>query len=377
MGSAYSYINKESVVAVVVVISLIFVTYVQHSRDTAAVNGLDLLLPSKATPATTASGGKKNNKKKEKEKEKKPTPSPEPAQPIVVPFPAVIPGDFDSGSANDASATPEPESSSKAKKQKKKKATKKGTLSPPSGEPLSDSSAAGPSTGKHQQPLRPNDTDSSWTQVSRKKKAGDSEKDLGLNVPTSEVGGSTTGTSSPVNERTEDEVRSTREEKENRRTLAEKMLPKPRKTGVEDMLEIPDHPSVARVMRVSPQPGEKPASGFSWADYEDVHVDSTNDADGEDDGGWGVVKSRGRSKIERTSSSHSDSASQGPTKAPESLTKKQRQNAAKREAQKAAKAESAAEQAAALAKHKRELEKIRMGEKSVASVDGKGKLVWD
>ena len=66
------------------------------------------------------------------------------------------------------------------------------------------------------------------------------------------------------------------------------------------MLEEPDQPSVARVMRVQPNPGEKPAPGFSWADYEDVHTAAAEDADGEDDGGWGVVKSR-----TRTSTLHS------------------------------------------------------------------------
>jgi hypothetical protein len=42
---------------------------------------------------------------------------------------------------------------------------------------------------------------------------------------------------------------------------------------------------------VRPPPGEKPAKGFSWEDYEGVHVDE-DDASGEDDGGWGVVRSR-------------------------------------------------------------------------------------
>lgn len=60
------------------------------------------------------------------------------------------------------------------------------------------------------------------------------------------------------------------------------------------MLEVPDQPSVARVLRVQPTPGEKPAPGFSWADYEDVQVAAAEEADGEDDGGWGVVKSRSR-----------------------------------------------------------------------------------
>jgi hypothetical protein len=64
------------------------------------------------------------------------------------------------------------------------------------------------------------------------------------------------------------------------------------------MLETPDYPTLSRVMRVQPMPDEKPASGFSWGDYEDVRVAESagggNDADGEDDG-WGVVKSKGRS----------------------------------------------------------------------------------
>lgn len=62
------------------------------------------------------------------------------------------------------------------------------------------------------------------------------------------------------------------------------------------MLEEPDYPQLSRVMRIKPRPDEQPAAGFSWGDYEDVDDSrgTANDADGEDDGGWGVVKSRGR-----------------------------------------------------------------------------------
>jgi hypothetical protein len=57
------------------------------------------------------------------------------------------------------------------------------------------------------------------------------------------------------------------------------------------MLETPDVPSLARVMRIAPPAGQEPPAGFTWADYEDVKAG--NDADQEDDGaGWGVVKSR-------------------------------------------------------------------------------------
>lgn len=66
------------------------------------------------------------------------------------------------------------------------------------------------------------------------------------------------------------------------------------------MLETPDYPTVSRVMRVQPLPDEKPASGFSWGDYEDVHagehLGGGNEADGEDDS-WGVVKSRSRLRM--------------------------------------------------------------------------------
>lgn len=66
--------------------------------------------------------------------------------------------------------------------------------------------------------------------------------------------------------------------------------------NIPSMLETSDYPTVARVMRIAPGPDEKPAAGFSWGDYEDVDDArvTADDADGEDDGGWGVVKSRGR-----------------------------------------------------------------------------------
>jgi hypothetical protein len=48
--------------------------------------------------------------------------------------------------------------------------------------------------------------------------------------------------------------------------------------------------ALAPIVPIRPPPGEKPAKGFSWEDYEGVHVDE--DASGEEDGGWGVVRSR-------------------------------------------------------------------------------------
>ncbi|KIM79227.1 hypothetical protein PILCRDRAFT_823823 [Piloderma croceum F 1598] len=78
------------------------------------------------------------------------------------------------------------------------------------------------------------------------------------------------------------------------------------------MQKTPNYPAISRVMRVQPRPDEKPASGFSRGDYEDISVDhertssggaagdnendDDRDGDGEGDNndGWGIVKSRGR-----------------------------------------------------------------------------------
>ncbi|KAG6334091.1 hypothetical protein ID866_4996 [Astraeus odoratus] len=136
-----------------------------------------------------------------------------------------------------------------------------------------------------------------------------------------------------------------------RRTLAEKLAPRPRRTGVEDMLQRPDVPPPARVMRVAPRADELPAPGFSWGDYEDVAAGNhtANDADGEDEGGWGIVKGKARPRNQRASPPEQPSEA-----APErTLTKKQRQNAKKREMAKAAKAETEATRLEGLAKHKR------------------------
>jgi len=64
------------------------------------------------------------------------------------------------------------------------------------------------------------------------------------------------------------------------------------------MLEQSDFPTLARVMRVQPRPDESPVPGFSWEDYGDVVEDSllVHDADQEDEGEWGVVKSRSRTR---------------------------------------------------------------------------------
>ncbi|KAJ3489453.1 hypothetical protein NLJ89_g11529 [Agrocybe chaxingu] len=232
------------------------------------------------------------------------------------------------------------------------------------------------------------DTDGSWTRVgSRRRDATASSASVksAAESTANDTGVAASNNSSPVAERaaastTEDESQpdsfllhsSTRDRTgENRKTLAEKLLPKPRKTGVDDMLETPDYPTLARVMRVQPLPNEKPASGFSWADYEDNGPSPPH-----------------RSATGTPPILHIPLRPQRPSQ------KRQRTNADKRDAQKAAKADAEAERLATLAKHKRELEKVKMAEqekerererkkgKAVsggmkAGVDEKGRLVWE
>ncbi|KIM88394.1 hypothetical protein PILCRDRAFT_814293 [Piloderma croceum F 1598] len=336
---------------------------------------------------------------------------------VVVAFPTFLPGQFDAESiASDEPSASQPKKSRKKKGKGKDKQTTAGASSAESSTPVPQSKpkqkrSSEPLTSKSatvkSAPLIDTTTDGSWTRVeSHNRKAQQAAGDQ-LQPSLSVTTETETGESSPVTERTDEDkdVVPPRSSNENRRTLAEKLLPKPRKTAVDDMLETPDYPAISRVMRVQPRPDEKPASGFSWGDYEDVGVDreaagdNENDGDGEGEGedndGWGVVKGRGRSKPNQNSSSQFQSSSQ--QKPPSSSTsseqtKRQRQNAAKREAQKAAKASAEADRLATLAKHKRELERTKMLEQFAsggggkggktsggmkASVDGNGKLVWD
>ncbi|KAG9123161.1 hypothetical protein FRC07_000161 [Ceratobasidium sp. 392] len=228
----------------------------------------------------------------------------------------------------------------------------------------------------------PSTTDGAWTRVETKRRA---------------AGGSTirsTGPAAVLSDGLTTSVTGTEDEQEDvesvkPRTLAERLLPTGRKTGVEDMLESPQYPDVARVMRVKPTEGEQPAAGYTWGDYEDVDENKVVSMDDEetDEGGWGVVTSR-RPQRSRTLTPSTQASKQPST---ENLSKKQRQNAAKRDAAKAAKAESEAERQARLAAHKRQLERERIAEQyakpaagkgkasggMTASVNEKGSLVWD
>ncbi|KAI0083463.1 hypothetical protein BDY19DRAFT_1043990 [Irpex rosettiformis] len=335
--------------------------------------------PSQATTTEKKKGKKKKGAKTDETTTQKPAPEP---TPNVVAFPAVVPGGLEAVTDTVATETaPKP----KAKKKKAKKAGG-GTGGVGGGNravPLdaqSESSATAPeSSTPVSRPTRRKsppvvDADGPWTRVESKKRHETQAIPSDAGITTS-----VTGTSSPPTEPTEDEQ--PLDTDAHRRTLAEKLLPKARKTGVEDMLQTPDVPTLSRVMRVQPRPDEQPAAGFSWGDYEDVDESraTADDADGEDEGGWVTKSSRKQTRPKPVT--------QPAQSVPETLSKKQRQNLAKREAQKAAKADAEADRLATLAKHKRELEKLRIKEQSasnkkegggmMSSVNEKGQLVWD
>ncbi|KAJ3561328.1 hypothetical protein NP233_g10262 [Leucocoprinus birnbaumii] len=274
-------------------------------------------------------------KKKKKKGSETTTPAPVPLA-ATSSTSSTIPGQFD-----------DPPPSSKPKKSKKKK-TQPSTAGP-SAAPQPPPNPIPPSKGSTrtlQQSTTSIDTDGSWTRVESRRNTGKGTIDV---TATSDAGitSSLTEDSTPIDEESTDK----------RTTLAEKLVPKPPQTDVDDML-ADSPPTLARVMRVRPLPNEKPPAGFSWDDYDNVQ----NDADGEDDGDWGVVKSR----RPRTTKQEAQQPLVASAK-----TKKQRQNAKKREAEKAANAAAEAERVATLAKHKRDLERIRIIEQSRSSKKGK------
>ncbi|KAI9440389.1 hypothetical protein H4582DRAFT_2074184 [Lactarius indigo] len=250
----------------------------------------------------------------------------------------------------------QPEQSAGVKKPRKKKGKK--TASDPSSTPA-DAGATSTPAGKAEKAqasapaaVAMADTqDERWTRVeARKKKAVTPQ--VGLSKLQTTVGAadattsdavttSVTGNSSPVTERTtEDELPSGFDES----TLGLSVASSP---------DGPPH-----VAPVRPLPGEQPAKGFAWEDYEGVQVDG--DASSEDDGGWGVVRSRRRPV-------KTESGTTTTTTAAQPQTKKQRQNAQKREALKEAKRERDTQQQAALASHKRELEGVRRVDQAATS----------
>lgn len=350
------------------------------------------------------------------------TPVPEPT---IVPFPHVIPGEFDAVVPSSDDQEAKKNKATKKTKTKKQKQKQKGTgvardvaperltsslASQSSGD--GDGDAPGPSNALPSETSSPkeasagietwsSDADSSWTRIDTRQAARGAKTATGsddqIRATSTDMTRSDVGPSpgdSIIAERTDADASASLDagtpgDKRRERTLAERLLPKPSKTAVDDMLERSDYLSLARVMRVQPRPDEAPAPGFSWKDYEDVDVaDSSgalNDASGEGDGEWGVVKGKGRPKVSRPSTTPSQLAQQ----APEALTKKQRQNAKRNQMLKEAKADAEAERQAKLAERRRALEREQIINQSrrgggkqtsggmQATVDSRGKLVWD
>ncbi|KIK92599.1 hypothetical protein PAXRUDRAFT_146974 [Paxillus rubicundulus Ve08.2h10] len=425
MGSVLSSI-LQTVLAATVIGAALYAYTLYSETSTHILSGPNLPSQSPTTANDSKSTPKSKPKSKPREKKKNnpsntgagtsvPLPLPEP---LVVSFPRVIPGEFDVlPRAGVGEAVAEPLQASK-KRNKKRKGNKGGgagtatgtegtTENTPASERTPRSSTSAPSKPQTEVPppsqsqshLRSSpsfDTDSSWTRIEPQRpkpsKSGATNQHaqtlaISTDVTSSDMGTSTAGDSPVTDEAPRTHATATDADTNNRLTLAEKLVPKPARTAVDDMLAQPDFPTLMRVMRVQPRADEKPAPGFTWEDYGDVAEGSGHfeDVDEEDEGGWGVVKGKSRAGNSRSTPAVDEPAATSS----EIMTKKQRQNAKKREMAKAAKADVETARLAGLANHKRELERLRIIELSQqgggkrpsggmqASVDDRGRLVWD
>lgn len=238
MGSAQSVVSAAAVVAIVSAIAYGFIQPGDPSTSTP---------PSGTQPPSSSAAG---TKKKQKKKASAVSSAAEsaPVEPTVVSFPSVVPGGFDTP------AEPADKPGAAKLKPKKKKSKKAGSSVPQDAQ--SESSATAPESSVARKPRKSatpkpaGAEDEGWTRVETKKKAapptaGTSSAERPPDISTSDAGittSVTTGNSSPVTERTEDESHSqpaASRAPDNKRTLAEKLLPKPRKTGVEEC--VPQH----------------------------------------------------------------------------------------------------------------------------------------
>ncbi|KII87029.1 hypothetical protein PLICRDRAFT_55089 [Plicaturopsis crispa FD-325 SS-3] len=367
MGATQSYLSAEVVVTASAFAGAVaLAAYTQHARA-----------QSESPPSPAQKPGKKGKKKK----------TAAAAAPSA--GPAAIPGGFDA----DAPETPKPEPAASSKPKPAAASKLESPAAPKSETPVAPKAKKpkkkkakehepAPQAVSHEK-ASSDDTDGSWTRVKPRRAAHPVDAAAG---PSNADASVSTGTGTGTEDDDEEQTPPARAP-DNVRTLAEKLVPKPRKTKVDDMLPQTG-PALARVMRVQPRPDEKPAGGLSWGDYEDVEERAADG--GDEDDGWGVVKGKGSRKLNApTTGAQTASPAKAASSSTETLTKRQRQNAAKRDAARSAKAEADAVQAALLAQHKRELERERMKAQqsggrskltsggSTATVDGNGKLVWD
>ena len=278
MGSAFSFVSSGTVLTVLVVaVGFSYQFYSSQTREPSP--NFALTMPKEKSKHS--SSVKRKSKKKQAvtkevttsaaEEEDLKLPGSEPStssgakskldepKPTIVSFPTVIPGGF--GGDSTASAVEQDTDAGASGKQKKKKkkgkSKKAGTEGAESGVQVEErSDVAGPaessslgrsaSSKKRQSQLAEVggaglDDSEVWTRVEsrRKPKPQPTGSKSGPQDATSDAGITTsvTGNSSPA---TEDEAGPAPQpddssaSKENRRTLAEKMVPKSRKTGVEE-----------------------------------------------------------------------------------------------------------------------------------------------
>lgn len=275
MGSAFSFVSSGTVLTILVVaVAFAYGYYSSQIREPSPESRL--VLP-KEKSKVSGSLRKKSKKKlavsreivtSTAEEEDVKLPGSEPStssgvksksdgqKPTVVSFPTVIPGGF-GGDTTPSAAEHDTDAGGqgKPKKKKKGKGKKVGTegsntqvegKSDASGPAESSTLGRTASTKKRQSQLGEGggaglDNPEAWTRVEarRKPKSQPTDSKGGPQDVTSDAGITTsvTGNSSPV---TEDEAGPTPQpdassaSKDNRKTLAEKLTPKPRKTGVEE-----------------------------------------------------------------------------------------------------------------------------------------------
>lgn len=236
MGSVQSYLSTQSLAGAVVVAGALAYGYVQYTHPQSA--------PAPSTTSVSPSVASKKGKKKTASTADAvaiapPSGSSPDAKPHVDNFQSALPGGFDTGAPN-----PEGASSSKPKKKKKAKKAAGAAAGPPQSQDAhqSDSSATAPESAGAARPSSSRvrkgrgasaEVDEQWTRVETRRRNTPQLDTAAAGPATSDAGVTTsvTGGSSPVVERTEDESRAGGD---NRRPLAERMLPKPRKTGVDE-----------------------------------------------------------------------------------------------------------------------------------------------
>lgn len=373
MGSILSYILSSNIVAASLFVIIIAVIWSNQpsKKIPKRQNRQARALPDKKRPTKPVPAHEDASKQTEEGSSVKHAP----------PAEELIPGGLSTTDVEQSALS----SSGSLKKEKKKKGRRSRTPIPSDNPAASVHSVAGSSRSPIVSADESNpkmNAEEAWTRVESRHRTSTSSQ----NVATSDAGLTTTTSvdddASSVGglEKSVSEVNRLKPQ-----TLAEKLLPKGRKTEVDDILETPNYPTLSRVMRIT-SPPEQPATGFSWGDYEDAEDvrDRGMDADGEDDGGWDVVPTKSRGKAKHTRPSQ-------PDKAVESKTKKQKQNQARREAEKVAKEEGEKQRLALLASHRREMEKAIIEEQSKktkkkqpvvsggmkATVDAQGHMVWE